>query len=199
MMKNTTTARERLIQATFELLERQGYHGTGLNQIIKESGAPKGSLYYYFPNGKEELVSRAIGEQGKALADRIRRALEGAQDPAEAVYSMMLHLAEKLEQSKCTKAGSFAAVALETSNTSEMLRETINKTYDAFISAIQGMLLAHGFSEARAVQIATLITASMEGAVVLCRTKKSTEPLRHIAQEMKHLLRSAIAENDAGS
>ncbi|UUZ80779.1 TetR/AcrR family transcriptional regulator [Paenibacillus sp. P26] len=59
-MERSLSARERLIQATSNLIELQGYHATGLNQIIKEGGAPKGSLYYYFPNGKEELVAESV-------------------------------------------------------------------------------------------------------------------------------------------
>jgi TetR/AcrR family transcriptional regulator, lmrAB and yxaGH operons repressor len=51
--------RDQIIQTTCTLLESQGYHATGLNQILKESGAPKGSLYYYFPQGKEELAEEA--------------------------------------------------------------------------------------------------------------------------------------------
>ncbi|MDQ2717139.1 MAG: TetR/AcrR family transcriptional regulator, partial [Chloroflexota bacterium] len=66
------TTREQIIEATCDLLEAQGYHATGLNQILAESGAPKGSLYYYFPQGKEELTAAAIDRTGKLVAQRIK-------------------------------------------------------------------------------------------------------------------------------
>ena len=55
-----TIAREQILKTTCDLMEKQGYHGTGLNEIVKESGSPKGSLYHYFPDGKEQIVAEAV-------------------------------------------------------------------------------------------------------------------------------------------
>lgn len=93
------------MEAAFQLIEQQGYHGTGINRIIKESGTPKGSLYYYFPDGKEQLVAEAVEEHGQALVGRIQGALEDAKDPAEVIQQIFVKLAEKLDQSHCTQAG----------------------------------------------------------------------------------------------
>jgi len=68
-----------------QLLERQGYYGTGLNEIVQQSGAPKGSLYHYFPGGKEELAAAAITDQGKRIAEYIRGELAKRDDPVEAI------------------------------------------------------------------------------------------------------------------
>ena len=62
-----SSAREEILQATTALLEKQGSHATGLNEIIRESGAPKGSLYYYFPEGKDQLVSEAVLVAGQGV------------------------------------------------------------------------------------------------------------------------------------
>ena len=55
-----TNTRDQIIQTTSNLIENQGYHATGLNEIVKESGAPKGSIYYYFPDGKEGITAEAV-------------------------------------------------------------------------------------------------------------------------------------------
>ncbi|WP_257351117.1 TetR/AcrR family transcriptional regulator [Pseudalkalibacillus decolorationis] len=193
-MEKTTSARTRLIEATFNLIEQQGYHGTGLNQIIKESGAPKGSLYYYFPDGKEQLVSEAIELYGQALAERIRGVLKNADNPAEIIKLIFTNFAKKLDASGCTKSGSFATIVLETSNTSERLRKACNRMYDSCSASYTEMFMTHGFSEKRATQIATLITTSMEGAIILCRAKQSSEPLIQIAEELKSYINHAKSE-----
>ena len=66
-----SNAREQILQTTCNLLEKQGYHGTGLNEIVKESGAPKGSLYYYFPEGKEQITAEAVLQSGRVTSERI--------------------------------------------------------------------------------------------------------------------------------
>ncbi|WP_042208143.1 TetR/AcrR family transcriptional regulator [Paenibacillus durus] len=189
------SARERFIEATTRLIEMHGYHGTGLNQIIKEGGAPRGSLYHHFPNGKEELVSAAIDHLGQGVADQTRKILDNSKSLSEGIYSIFLFLAKKFDDSDCLIAGSIASVALETSHISEQLRETCRRTYDSWRSAYEEMLLLNGFSASRAAQISTLITASIDGAIILCRINRSSEPLMQIAREIGiHLENTQLLE-----
>ena len=48
-----------MIQTAAGLFRAQGYHATGLNQVLAEGGLPKGSLYFHFPGGKDQLVVEA--------------------------------------------------------------------------------------------------------------------------------------------
>jgi TetR/AcrR family transcriptional repressor of lmrAB and yxaGH operons len=75
-----TTTRDQIIQTTSDLLENQGYHATGMSEIVKASGAPKGSIYYYFPKGKEEITSEAVLFAGRMVAERIRVHLANGMD-----------------------------------------------------------------------------------------------------------------------
>jgi TetR/AcrR family transcriptional repressor of lmrAB and yxaGH operons len=191
VMEQTLTARERLIKATSNLLDIQGYHATGLNQILKEGNAPKGSLYYYFPEGKEELVAESIGRHGEAITEQIRSILSNGENPAATIFSIISFIAKKFIDSDCIKAGSIASVALETAHISERIREVCRRTYDSWQAAYADILVANGFPITRASQIATLVTASIEGAVVLSRTQRGPEPLISIANELKLLIENA--------
>src|SRR5450631_4303390 len=114
-----STMREHIIEITSILLEAQGYHATGLNQILAESGAPKGSLYYYFPQGKEELTSAAVERSGRITSERIRNVLAETEDAVEAIQSFVQAIAYHIEASNFSAGGPLAIVAMETVNSSE--------------------------------------------------------------------------------
>ena len=183
-----SSTRDQIIEATAGLLETQGYRATGLNQIIEESGAPKGSLYYYFPGGKEEFSAEAISKVAEEIAQRIETTLAAIEDPGEAVADFILQLAHQVRKSNYLKGGPITTVALEAVTTSERLNEACRATYELWQAAFAGKLVRSGFSPARAGQLAGLIISSIEGAIVLSRTKRSTAPLESVAAELRLLL-----------
>ncbi|MDH4207332.1 MAG: TetR/AcrR family transcriptional regulator [Anaerolineae bacterium] len=185
-----SSTRDQIIEATAELLEKQGYRATGLNQIVEESGAPKGSLYYYFPGGKEEFGTEAVNKVAQEVHQRIETSLAAIEDPGEAVAAFILRVAQHVRTSNFLKGGPITSVALDACTTSERLNEVCRETYDLWQSAFVEKLVRSGFSLARSKRLAGLIIASIEGAIVLSRTNRSSEPLEHIAAELKLLLQT---------
>ncbi|MDX1601100.1 MAG: TetR/AcrR family transcriptional regulator [Anaerolineales bacterium] len=172
--------RERIIEATCGLLEQQGYHATGLNEIIEESGAPRGSLYYYFPDGKEELAAEAIERTGRMLSDRVTSHLARFGDPAEALRAFIELIADGVEESQFSTGGPLTAVAMETATTSERLNLACRDAFQRIESAFAAYLEGHDLRSDPA-QAATMITAAIEGGIILSRTYHSGEPLRTVA------------------
>lgn len=185
-MDNTT--RQQIVATTSRLLEAQGYHGTGLNQIIRESGAPRGSLYYYFPHGKEELAATAIAEQGARMRDFTASVLGAIADPVAAVDGVLAGLIEHFSASHYCGGAPLAAVALETAAHSERLRTTCAVAYNELIAVFAAKLVEGGYMEARATRLATVIVAGIEGAVILSRTQQSLAPLISLREELSVLL-----------
>jgi TetR/AcrR family transcriptional regulator, lmrAB and yxaGH operons repressor len=186
------SSREQIIQKTCELLELQGYHGTGLNQIIKESGSPKGSLYYYFPGGKEELAVEAVNTVGNIVLNRIRENLAEIADPAEAVRRFIANIAFNVERSGYRAGGPITTVALETASTSEALRETCRRIYNGWEEAFAQKLLDGGLERERAERISIFIISAIEGGIILCRTEQSPQPLEIVAEEMGKLITAIL-------
>lgn len=181
--------RDDIIATTCELMERQGYHATGLNRIVQESGAPKGSLYHYFPAGKEELAAAAIRRSGLDIAGHIQGALAAHDDPAVAVSDFIRALAGHVAASGYRQGGPITGVALEAASTSERLRLACRDEYRAW-QALFAAKLGPAYGPARAARLAALIIAAIEGGIILSRSERSNQPLLDVADEIEALLRT---------
>lgn len=186
------TTRDQIIEATCTLLELQGYHATGMNQIIKESGSPKGSLYYYFPGGKDELTAEALERVGKVVLERIRTNLAQADEPAAAVRGFIHGIAQAVDASGYTSGGPITTVAMETAATNDHLRTVCNSIYEGWQAAVAERLVMGGIAPDRAQRLATLVIASIEGGIILCRTGRTPQPLQTIAEELYRLVDAAV-------
>ncbi|MEZ4605768.1 MAG: TetR/AcrR family transcriptional regulator [Deinococcales bacterium] len=182
--------RERIVQKTAELLTLQGYHGTGLNQIVKESDTPRGSLYYYFPSGKEELAAEAVRYRGKAMQAHISHELAKFDSPQEAIYQLVQTMIINLLRRNFTTGAPVAGVAMEASKASEVLREACQEVYVMVKQPLYEKLkLVYG---ADADRLALGIVAALEGALVLAYTQRSAEPLEAVAEMVRCCLEKSF-------
>ncbi|MBC7878625.1 MAG: TetR/AcrR family transcriptional regulator [Anaerolineales bacterium] len=184
-MSNT---REQILQTTCGLMEKQGYHGTGLNEIVKESGAPKGSLYHYFPEGKEQITSEAVLQSGKLTATRIQNGLSENSNAAKAIHDFVLNIAHHVEASEFAAGSPLTSVAMETATKSERINAACREAYSLLETAFKEKLLECGFTKTKAEELGTFITAAVEGGIILSRTYHSGDPLRMVAKHLKVLL-----------
>ena len=187
------TTRDHIIETTCALLDLQGYHATGLNEIVKASGSPKGSLYHYFPGGKDELTEEALEHVGRVVLARIERHLGAGAAPGPAVATFILLVAQNVEASAYKAGGPITTVALETAATSDRLRRCCERIYGSWHTAFKGRLVAGGFASDQADALATLVLAALEGGILLCRTQRSPEPLRQVAMMLQRLIETIWA------
>ena len=184
MVKDT---RQKILNATSHLFERQGYHATGLNEIVKESGTPRGSLYYYFPEGKEEIASESVKQRMAYISSHADEVMQQFAEPAEAVYALILGIMNNMGES-CGTGAPIAAVALEASNTSERIRTACAKGYQDYQDVVAKKLIEGGFSEEKAQSLALTIHAAIEGVMILSRTSKNVTLIENMANDMKFLI-----------
>jgi len=186
------TTREEIILATCRLLEKQGYPATGLNAIVKESGAPKGSLYYYFPDGKEQIVSEAVSFAGHILVERMRNELAKLENPMQSLYAYIMHLADKIEEKHFTAGNPLTIVSVEAAGASERISQACREIYNQIEVLLKEKMACCGLPEAEAAEQARLTLASLEGGIILSRVHRTADPLRAIA---RHLLTSIQGTN----
>lgn len=190
-MSSKETSREKILEAATLLFHLKGYHATGLSEILKESGAPKGSLYYHFPNGKEQLAIEAINLSAKTISTVIKENLATYDDPVEAFQYHIGTIAERfkdIERKTQFKNVPLGLLAMETVFVNENLRQACEETFIIWEKLFYDKLRMSGYSEDRACLISGTISALIEGGVTLCFTKKSSEPLHHVNKMIPLLL-----------
>jgi TetR/AcrR family transcriptional repressor of lmrAB and yxaGH operons len=184
-----SSSREQILLTTCDLLENQGFHATGLNEIVKESRAPKGSIYYYFPEGKDEIVAETIRFAGQRTAARIRSHLETIDSPAEAIQSFLETIAYHIEASGFRAGGPITIVASESATTNERINQACQEAYTGLRDAFATKLRAGGIEAVTAESLAWTVNATIEGAIILSRTFHSGNPLREAAAHLAGLIR----------
>jgi AcrR family transcriptional regulator len=188
-MANT---RDRIIEASAELFRRHGYTGTGLKQISQESGAPLGSLYHFFPGGKEEMTAEALRWSGHRYQVLVEAVFDNAPDVLTGVRDGFAGAAEVLRQTDYADACPIETVALEVASTNEPLRQVTAEIFEAWIQSATVRMAAAGVAEATARRLGIGLIAALEGAFVLSRAMKSTEPMEAAAHAVADAIRAAV-------
>lgn len=181
------SSREAFIHTTGRLLRRQGYAATGLNEIVARSGAPKGSLYFHFPGGKQELAVAAMERAGEQLAAAIASILGSSEDLGEAMGRLVDALAAGLEASGYEDGCPIATVTLESAAGSQAVRSTAADVFESWLQALETRLLASGLSAEVARRRAVLVLAAVEGALILARARNDLGPLTAVRRELIEL------------
>ncbi len=184
--------RDRILESSGELFRRQGYIGTGVKQIVEEAGAPFASLYHFFPGGKEELGAETIRRSGLVYGLLLGEYLGPDVDLVTGIGEFFAGAAETLVETDYADACPIATVALEVSSTNEELRRACADVFDAWIAGATARFVQGGIGEERAREIAIQVIASLEGAFVLCRALRSTEPLEVAGAAAVREMQSAI-------
>lgn len=175
-------SRERLLRTMGKLLRRQGYAASGLQEIVREAGAPVGSLYFHFPGGKEQLAAEAVARSGGRIGERLAWLLARADAPT-AVRAIAGAMGEDLRRSRFCHGCPIGSTALERAADSEPIRSAAAGVFDQWELLFVQRLCADGFDAERARRIAGLVVAMLEGALLVARTRRSVEPL-HTAADL---------------
>lgn len=179
-----------MVLATLDLLRGSGLAGAGLNPIVRASGAPKGSVYHFFPAGKNQLVTAALKEAERALGKWYRDIFNQSAPLSQKVRTLFSATATWTETGEFTKGCPVSAVTLDIDGESEELRTVCRDVFATFCETI-----ASGLAEVPAAQrreVAQLILAALEGALILARARATKDPLLQTGALLANTLASAF-------
>jgi TetR/AcrR family transcriptional repressor of lmrAB and yxaGH operons len=187
-MNNKLDTRDKFIKTASRLFQVQGYHVTGLNEILKESGAPRGSFYYHFPNGKEELALEAIKLSSENIQRDIKNTLERFSNLIEAIQAQIEKIAEFITKEERMQDLSISLVALETYSSSDCLREACKAAFVSFGNIYVEKLMQAGFNEEKAYELGLVIQSMIEGAITISLARRDGTILFAAAKQVSVLL-----------
>jgi AcrR family transcriptional regulator len=191
---NTTpgTTRERLVAAGIELFQRQGMAATGIKQILSVADARFSSLYHHFPGGKDELAAEIIRTAGDGYQRHVEEIWDQAADPVGAMSAVFEGAAAVLEVSDYADVCPVGTVAMEVASTNETLRVATADVYQSWLDAAHARLSAAGLGADEARQLSLTVISLLEGAFVVCRACRSTEPMLAAGDMAARVVSSAL-------
>jgi len=189
--------RQRMIQSAALLMREHGVEATSFSAVIEHSGAPRGSIYHHFPNGKAELVEAATRYAGDVIAAGLVAAL-GRSDPVAALHGFTNAWRATLADSDFAAGCPVVAATLE-GDRSPAARDAAGGAFDRWETLLADAIAAHAVTPERARSLATLVVAAIEGAVIVARAQRSTDPLDRVAGELELLLSGTIDPAAGGS
>jgi AcrR family transcriptional regulator len=177
-----------MVRSAASLIRKRGVTGTSFSDVLEDSGAPRGSIYHHFPDGKQQLAQEAIRWTSERVLAHQRSC---AATTAEGVLDCFIDMWRQTVLASHGAAGCVVAgVAVDTTRGEGTLMDTVRATFQSWVDLLSGQLEAVGISHERSVSIAIATLAGMEGALILCRAEGGVAPLERVAAELKRLVRA---------
>ena len=167
-----------------QLLRRRGASGTGLQDVLDLSGAPRGSLYFHFPEGKEQLVREAIQEAAAAVDRWLAAALARHPSAAQAMAEFLRRYAEHMVETDFAEGCPIGAVTLDVEPRGDRLRSACDWALTGWVAVLAERLRGEGWPSEEAEALALTAVAALEGALILSRARRSADPLIAAARQM---------------
>lgn len=193
MTAATPDTRTRIRDTAAGLFRRDGYSATGLKRIATEAGAPFGSIYHFFPGGKQQLAQDAVRTSGAEYQHMVLALLESVPDPLESLANAFRVAADNLVATDYAEACPIATLALEVASSNETLRLATADVFDGWIESGTEWFGRWLPDRAAARQLAQSMIMLLEGAFVLSRAGRDPEPLHSAGRAMVELARVALS------
>jgi TetR/AcrR family transcriptional regulator, lmrAB and yxaGH operons repressor len=183
-----TDSRANMVRSAASLIRSRGVSATSLSDVLAESGAPRGSIYHHFPDGKRQLAEDAISWTSERVLAHLRAG--NPQSPSEVLERFIAMWRQVVVTSGATAGCVVAGVAIDTGPDDTGVMDVVRATFRSWAAALAEQLEAVGVPSQRAMPIALATLAGMEGALILCRAEGNVKPLDAVAKELMRLLPS---------
>lgn len=182
-----------MIASASRLFRGHGYHGTALVDVVEAGKASRGSIYFHFPGGKEEIGVEVAIEHGAAAVTTVNRAAARSTTPAELIEVLIGDFATSIADDGFAFGCPLTAMVADMSQHSEAIRVATRRAFDDWHAALAARLHEKGLPPEESRALAALAIAAIEGAILLCRTQRTREPLDDVARQITTLAKAYSA------
>lgn len=189
-VKERTDSRASMVRGAASLIRTRGVNATSFSDVLAESGAPRGSIYHHFPEGKEQLAGDAIRWTSERVLAHQRSCR--AATPAGVLDCFIDMWRQVVVSSGGTAGCVVAGVVIDTVAADRPVIDLVRATFRSWVGLLGEQLVAVGVPGRRASRVAVAVVAGMEGALILCRAEGDSGPLETVAAELKRLLPSEV-------
>ncbi|MFF9776060.1 TetR/AcrR family transcriptional regulator [Streptomyces sp. NPDC013978] len=192
MAQEGTPSRERIVAGAADLISRRGLNAASIRNLAKHANAPLGSTYHYFPEGKGQLATEAVRYADTAIVRILGKALE--KGPVAGLRAFLTLWRGIVVDSEFRAGCPVLAVSVEEPPADEIppALTAAAEAFDGWERLLADALRDHGVDPERASGLAALVVASAEGAIAMCRAKRSIEPLDRVAGQLETLIAGAV-------
>lgn len=180
------TTRRRMLASAVEVLRERGAAGVTIDEVLARSKAPRGSVYHHFPGGRNQLLIEALQYAGESMTTAIGNAAAGG--PMVLLHEFVDLWEQVLRDSDFAAGCPVVAAAISTADEDPRLSSAAAEIFERWRTALARSFEADGFTADDAAALAITTIAAIEGAVVLCRSLRSADPLREVTHQLEFLI-----------
>jgi TetR/AcrR family transcriptional regulator, lmrAB and yxaGH operons repressor len=175
-MGQRSDAKLKMITAARRLIRERGYHATALSDVLELSAAPRGSVYFHFPDGKTQLAAEVARAYARDQADLIERAAEESDSVSDLITAYVTRARENLVRSNYTEGCTIAPLVLEGAGEPEQLANAVSAAFSLIMESLAFQFAFFGMGRARARELAEVVVSGVEGALVTARAFQDPGP-----------------------
>jgi TetR/AcrR family transcriptional regulator, lmrAB and yxaGH operons repressor len=164
--------RERMIEGGRELIGRNGFRATSFRDIWEFTGTPRGSVYFHFPGGKDELALEVVARQSAIWLALVEKTADRATTPTEFLAGMATGLGIAMERSNYTLGCAISAMAVESPALAEPIRLAVGEFYGTWADAVAAHLRRHGMDADHADRLGGTVITHLVGALAVAKARQ---------------------------
>ena len=180
--------RTKMLVSAAQVMRERGAAGVTIDEVLARSGAPRGSVYYHFPDGRNQILTEALRYSGDAITAMID---DAAGWGARALLREFVEFwVRQLSDSNFTAGCPVVAAAIGSDDDDPKLSTDAGVILGRWCTALTRAFVNDGFDDAGAASLAVTSIAALEGAIVLCRSTRSADPLRQVGDQLEFLVKA---------